>query len=132
MIQKDRKITYKRNIPYYKGMPCFVNGMRLNSHPHVDKEGFLSAYYWRDGGLWGCKVSEIYPNVFAFNDEGLANLYLHETIPMTLEEWKNDNGKYCCNASNVIEALEKSGYCGYGGIDTELTLSNTNNTLIKK
>lgn len=39
-------------------MPCFVNGMRLNSHPHVDKDGFLSAYYWRDGGLWGCKVSE--------------------------------------------------------------------------
>lgn len=50
-------------------MPCFVNGMRLNSHPHVDKDGFLSAYYWRDGGLWGCKVSEIYPNVFAYNDE---------------------------------------------------------------
>lgn len=63
MAQEDMKITYKQNIPYYKGMPCFVNGMRLNSHPRVDKEGFLSAYYWRDGGLWGCKVSEIYPNV---------------------------------------------------------------------
>ena len=40
MTQEDRKITYKRNIPYYKDMPCFVNGMRLNSHPRVDKEGF--------------------------------------------------------------------------------------------
>ena len=106
--------------------------MRLNSHPHVDEEGFLSAYYWCDGGLWGCKVSEIYPNVFAFNDESLANLYLHETIPMTLEEWKNDNGEYCCNVSNVIEALEKNRYGGYGEIDAELTLNNTNNTLIKK
>ena len=51
---------------------------------------------------------------------------------MTLEEWKNDNGEYCHNASNVIEALTKNGYCGYGGIDEELTLSNTNNTIIKK
>ncbi len=113
------KITYKQNIPYYKGMPCFVNGMRLNSHPRVDKEGFLSAYYWRDGGLWGCKVSEIYPNVFVYNDEGFDHLYLHETIPMTLEEWENDNGEYCHNVSNVIEALTKSGYSGHGGIDIE-------------
>ena len=41
-------------------------------------------------------------------------------------------GEYCYNASNVIEALTKSGYCEYGGIDEKLTLSNTNNTLIKK
>jgi hypothetical protein len=119
MNDMSAKITYKRNIPYYKGMPCFVNGMRLNSHPRVDKEGFLSAYYWRDGGLWGCKVSEIYPNVFAYNDEYLSHLYLNATTPMTLEEWKNDNGHYCHNASNVIEALTKSGYGGHEGIDIE-------------
>ena len=61
----------------------------------------------------------VYPNVFAYNDEGLGHFYLHETIPMTLEEWKNDNGEYCHNASNVIEALTKSGYGGHGGIDIE-------------
>ena len=60
-----------------------------------------------------------YPNVFAYNDEYLSHLYLNATTPMTLEEWKNDNGHYCHNASNVIEALTKSGYGGHEGIDIE-------------
>lgn len=47
------KITYKQGIPYYMGMPCFLDGKKLNSKPKIDKDGFLSAYYWRDAGLWG-------------------------------------------------------------------------------
>ena len=118
------KITYKQSIPYYNGMPCFVGDgdvccLKMNSLPGIDEDGFLSAYYWRDGGLWGCFVSEIYPNVFAFTDESLSNLYLNEVIPITLEEWKNSNGNYCPNVSNVFEALSKDGYGGHKGINIE-------------
>lgn len=45
-------IKYHNGFPFYKGMPCFVNGMRLNSTPKVNEDGYLSVYYWRDGGLW--------------------------------------------------------------------------------
>ena len=116
------KITYKQNIPYYNGMPCFVGTnnecvLKMNSCPSIDKDGFRSAYYWRDGGLWGCMVTEISPNVFAYTEESLRSLYLHEAIPMTLEEWKNSNGYYCPDVSNVFEALTKDGYGGHKGMD---------------
>lgn len=116
------KITYKQNIPYYNGIPCFVNGLRLNSHPYIDEDGFLSAFYWRDGGLWGCKVSEIYPNVFVYNEYDnwfVRSFYLDEVTPVTLEEWKNSNGYYCPDVSNVLEALTKDGYGGHKGINIE-------------
>lgn len=31
------KITYKQGIPYYMGMPCFLDGKKLNSKPKIDK-----------------------------------------------------------------------------------------------
>lgn len=37
---KEKEIYYKQNIPYYKGMPCFAGGLRLNSHPYIDNDGF--------------------------------------------------------------------------------------------
>lgn len=103
---KEEEIYYKQNIPYYKGMPCFAGGLRLNSHPYIDNDGFLSAYYWRDGGLWGCRVSELYPNIFAFSNEFLKHLYLSKATPMTFEEWCIDNGNYCPNDSNIMKALK--------------------------
>lgn len=109
-------ITYKQNIPYYKGMPCFVNGMRLNSHPYIDKDGFLSAFYWRDGGLWGITIIEIYPGVFVYNNASFEHLYLNEVTPMTFDEWKKDNGEYSDWASNTVEALTKTGYEGHEGV----------------
>lgn len=103
---KEEEIYYKQNIPYYNGMPCFVSGLRLNSHPYIDNDGFLSAFYWRDGGLWDCKVSELYPNIFVYNSEYLDHLYLSKVTPMTFEEWCIDNGEYCPNDSNIVEALK--------------------------
>lgn len=112
-------IIYKGDFPYYKGMPCFLDGKRLNSIPYIDKDGFLSAYYWRDGGLWGIRITEIYPNVFVYNDDSLEHLYLSQIEPMTFEEWKNDNGVYAPRCSNVIEALESTGLGGHKGIILE-------------
>lgn len=103
------KITYKQGIPYYMGMPCFLDGKKLNSKPKIDKDGFLSAYYWRDAGLWGCTMSEIFPDTFAYNDGSPWHLYLCEAKPMTFDEWKKDNDPYCLRFSNVIEALTLKG-----------------------
>ena len=33
-------IIYNGDIPYYKGMPCFLDGKRLNSIPYIDGDGF--------------------------------------------------------------------------------------------
>lgn len=101
-------IKYRNGSPFYKGMPCFVNGMRLNSTPKINEDGLLSAYYWRDGGLWGYEVVEIYPNVYCFSDECLHMLDLKEVKPETLEFWKESNGCYAPPCKTVEEALETS------------------------
>lgn len=66
-------IEYRNKFPFYKGMPCFVNGMRLNSTPKINEEGFLSAYYWRDGGLWDTMPSRYIQMFIAF----LMSVYIY-------------------------------------------------------
>lgn len=105
MTEKD--IVYKNGFPFYKGMPCFVDGKRLNSEPSINKDGFLSAYYWRDAGLWGINAVELYPNIFVFVSDYLYHLDLKEVNPMSYDLWRaenNPNGKYLAE-SNIIEAL---------------------------
>ena len=99
-------IKYYNGFPFYKGMPCFVNGMRLNSTPKVNEDGYLSAYYWRDGGLWGCDTIEIYPNVYCFFNEYMHSLHLKEVKAETLEFWKESNDCFAPLCSTVEEALE--------------------------
>ena len=99
-------IEYRNKFPFYKDMPCFINGMRLNSTPKINEEGFLSAYYWRDGGLWGCDAIEIYPNVYCFSDECLHILDLKKVKPETLDIWKESNGCFAPPCETVEEALE--------------------------
>ena len=111
-------IIYKGNIPYYKGMPCFIAGMRLNSIPKIDKNELLSAYYWRDAGAWRGIISEIYPNVFVFTDEweGLSQLYLKEVQPTTFEDWRDTNTWTTLRCSNVIETLRLEGFEEHEGL----------------
>lgn len=111
-------ITYKGNIPYYKDMPCFINGIRLNSIPKIYENGLLGAYYWRDAGAWGSMISEIYPNTFVFTDEweGLSHLYLKEVQPTTFKDWRNSNTWTTLRCSNVIEALRLEGFEGHEGL----------------
>lgn len=114
----DDKIEYRNGYPYYKGMPCFTSGLRLDSCPYRDEDGFLSAYYWRDCGCWFSLIKELYPNIFVFCDDyfALSHLYLQETKPMTLNEWANDNGFSSHEISSVTEALAKDGYGDHKGL----------------
>lgn len=109
------KIEYRNNIPYYKGMPCFIGGKRLNSVPKVNSEGFLTAYYWCDCGLWGIDVSEIYKNRYVYNTENLP-MYLTECHPMTFNEWKEDNEPYTSSCVTIEQALNANSLDGgHGG-----------------
>ena len=107
-MKLKENIEYRNDFPFYKGMPCFVNGMRLNSTPKVNEEGFLSAYYWRDGGLWGCDCVELYPNVYILQDDFHWSVDMKEVKAETLEFWRESNGCFAPLCSTVEEALETS------------------------
>lgn len=102
------KIEYKNDYPYYKGMPCFLGGLRMNSIPKVNENGLLSAYYWRDNGMWGVVISKTRQGTYIYNDTGEAHhLNLKEAKPMTFVEWLKSNNSWCTPIS-IQEALSNT------------------------
>lgn len=99
------KIEYKNGYPYCKGMPCFLDGLRLNSIPKIDENGLLSAYYWRDNGMWGAIISKTPQGTYIYNDTGEAHhLNLKEVKPMTFGRWLKSNSNWF-TPSSIQEAL---------------------------
>lgn len=114
---KETDIEYKHGIPFYKGMPCFLDGKRLNSDPHINKDGFLTAFYWRDAGLWGIDAVELYQNVFVLTSDYYSWLDLKEVMPMSYDSWRaenNPNGEYLLE-NNIMEALNCKSINGFHG-----------------
>lgn len=99
------KIEYRNDYPYYKGMPCFLDGLRMKSIPKVNENGLLSADYWRDNGMWGVAISKTPQGTYIYNDTSEAHhLNLKEAKPMTFCEWLKSNNSWCTPIS-IQEAL---------------------------
>lgn len=98
-----------------KDLPGFVmmmqdgkNGcaMRL-----LDKDEYRSGHgmYWRDGGEWGIdarmKNGKLVSDAKIYGDE-LQYLDGQDLIPITEEEWKEDNGRYAPSLKKIEEKNE--------------------------
>ena len=105
-MKLEEDIKYHNGFPFYKGMPCFVNGMRLKSTPKINNDGYLSAYYWCDVSSWGCDVIKIYPNVYCFKNSTIHSLPLKKLEIESLDAWKEYNECFAPPCNTVEEALE--------------------------
>lgn len=89
-IITEDDIDYQNRYPYYKGMPCFIDGLRINSDPYTNDFDKFGAFYWSDLQDYGCNIVKYFDRYRVQGSDPLSN-YITLLDPMTFEEWKAIN-----------------------------------------